>query len=229
MSDYRISNQSVVTPSTHAMAIASLVFGILGLTFFIIGSIIALITGKKALKEIQADSLHYTGEDLAKAGVIMGWIGIALFIVAIFTMGSFLIILMGNKFIITYVEILIFITAMFFVGYPVFSKRQLAVGSRQLADSDELIHKKEAAYTAIKDLEFDYRTGKLSEADYNDLKEKYETDALHILKQIDEYGKKIPLSPLPNLGEGGFVFCPKCGAKTKTGDNFCSKCGTKLS
>ncbi|MBI3813877.1 MAG: zinc-ribbon domain-containing protein [Nitrospinae bacterium] len=24
------------------------------------------------------------------------------------------------------------------------------------------------------------------------------------------------------------IFCPKCGTKTKTGDNFCSKCGTKL-
>ncbi|MBI3813876.1 MAG: hypothetical protein HY279_05345 [Nitrospinae bacterium] len=88
---------------------------------------------------------------------------------------------------ITFVEILIFISAMFFVGYPIFKKS--GVVSRESGVNETLgglIHKKELVYTAIKDLEFDYRTGKLSEDDYKDLKEKYETEALLILKEIDE-------------------------------------------
>jgi hypothetical protein len=61
------------------MAIISLVAGILGLTLFpIIGSIIAVITGPMAKKEIQASGTALTGEGLATAGIVMGWIGIGL-------------------------------------------------------------------------------------------------------------------------------------------------------
>lgn len=136
-------------------------------------------------------------------------------------------------------EILIFISAMFFVGYPIFSKRLSTVDSRLGTDLGELIHKKEAVYTSIKDLDFDYRTGKLSEDDYKELKEKYEVEALHILKDIDDSGKKktsvdearakqiLPESAEP-ITDRDYIFCPKCGTKAKMGDNFCFKCGAKL-
>ncbi|HLA48870.1 MAG TPA: zinc ribbon domain-containing protein, partial [Nitrospinota bacterium] len=70
----------------------------------------------------------------------------------------------------------------------------------------------------IKDLEFDYRTGKLSQADYMELKNRYEAEALQTLKEIDDF----------KVQEKGAVFCPKCGTKTKAEDNFCFKCGAKL-
>ena len=67
-------------PQTNStMAIISLVAGILGLTLFpIIGSIVAVITGPMAKKEIQASGGAMTGEGLATAGQVMGWIGIGL-------------------------------------------------------------------------------------------------------------------------------------------------------
>src|SRR4030066_867818 len=84
-------------------------------------------------------------------------------------------------------EILIFISAMFFVGYPIFKKSGIKGRESEVNEAlGELIHKKEAAYTSIKDLDFDYRTGKLSEDDYKELKEKYEVEALHILRDIDD-------------------------------------------
>lgn len=141
---------------------------------------------------------------------------------------------------ITVVEVLIFISAMFFVGYPIFKKS--GIKGRELAVNEalgELIHKKEAVYTSIKDLDFDYRTGKLSEDDYNELKDRYELEALHILKDIDDSGKKkttvdeakikqiLPESSEP-ITDKDFIFCPKCGTKAKIGDNFCFKCGAKL-
>ncbi len=64
---------------SSTMAIVSLIAGILGLTIFpFIGSVVAVITGPMAKKEIQQSMGTLGGEGLATAGVIMGWIGIAL-------------------------------------------------------------------------------------------------------------------------------------------------------
>jgi len=138
-------------------------------------------------------------------------------------------------------EILIFISAMFFVGYPIFKKSGIKGRESEVNEAlGELIYKKEAVYTSIKDLDFDYRTGKLSEDDYKELKEKYEVEALHILKDIDDSGKKkttaedarikqiLPESAEPIATGKDYIFCPKCGTKAKMGDNFCFKCGAKL-
>lgn len=64
---------------TSTMSIVSLVAGITGLTIFpFIGSIVAVITGPMAKKEIQQSMGALGGEGLATAGVVTGWIGIAL-------------------------------------------------------------------------------------------------------------------------------------------------------
>jgi hypothetical protein len=62
-----------------SMAIVSLVFGILGLTLLpVIGSIVAVITGPIAKREIYESAGGLKGEGVATAGQVMGWIGIAL-------------------------------------------------------------------------------------------------------------------------------------------------------
>ncbi|PWH19711.1 MAG: hypothetical protein DDG59_02045 [Anaerolineae bacterium] len=67
------------SPPTSSMAIVSLVAGILGLSLFpFIGSIVAVITGNMAKNEIRDSRGALGGEGLAKAGVILGWIGIIL-------------------------------------------------------------------------------------------------------------------------------------------------------
>jgi len=61
------------------MAMISLVAGILGLTLFpFLGSIVALVTGYMARKEIQESNGNLGGDGMATAGLVMGWIGIGL-------------------------------------------------------------------------------------------------------------------------------------------------------
>jgi hypothetical protein len=61
------------------MAIISLIAGILGLTFIpFLGSIIAVITGMMARKEIRESGGALAGDGLAVAGLVMGWIGVGL-------------------------------------------------------------------------------------------------------------------------------------------------------
>jgi len=73
------------------LALVSLITGILGLTFIpLLGSIVAVITGPMAQKEITESHGTLGGEGLAKAGIILGWIGIGLGIIGI-CIGGFLI------------------------------------------------------------------------------------------------------------------------------------------
>ena len=69
---------------TNGMAIASLVFGILGLTLlFGIGSILALIFGYVARGQIKRSQETQGGRGLALGGIVLGWIGVAISILLI--------------------------------------------------------------------------------------------------------------------------------------------------
>ncbi len=49
-----------------------------------------------------------------------------------------------------------------------------------------LMEEKEHTYAAIKELDFDYNMGKLSDGDYKELKHQYKEKAVAVLRQIDE-------------------------------------------
>jgi len=58
---------------TNGMAIASLVLGIVWL--YGVGSILALIFGYNAKKQIEQSGGSQTGRGMATAGIVLGWIG----------------------------------------------------------------------------------------------------------------------------------------------------------
>jgi len=72
------------TVPTSGMAVASLILGIAGLTVVpAIGSVLALILGYMAKRDIRQRPTETTGEGLATAGVVMGWIGVVLTVLAV--------------------------------------------------------------------------------------------------------------------------------------------------
>jgi predicted acyltransferase len=73
------------------MALASLVMGIAGLTLFpLIGSILAVIFGYMARREIRQQPDQVSGSGLAMAGLVMGWIGLALALLGVVVLGGVL-------------------------------------------------------------------------------------------------------------------------------------------
>jgi hypothetical protein len=66
--------------SNHALAIVSLILSILGLVGILplAGSIGGIITGNIARREIREKPELYTSDGLAQAGIILGWVGLAL-------------------------------------------------------------------------------------------------------------------------------------------------------
>jgi hypothetical protein len=69
-------------PENNGLAIASLVASILGVTILpTIGSIIGVILGYVARNQIRESAGAVGGEGLAKAGIIIGWVGIGLTVI----------------------------------------------------------------------------------------------------------------------------------------------------
>jgi len=90
------------------------------------------------------------------------------------------------------------------------------------------------ALTALKEIEFDRETGKLSEDDYAFLKQKYTVEALSALRaETDSPRTDVEalvaarLAVIRGGGEGG-TACSGCGAPGEPGTRFCPACGTAL-
>lgn len=86
-------SQPASAPSTNALAVVSLVAGIVGLTLIpFLASIAAVVTGHIGLKEIRAKGDR--GEGMAVAGLITGYIGVGIglvvWIIILFFFGALL-------------------------------------------------------------------------------------------------------------------------------------------
>ena len=66
---------------TSMLALVSLISGIVGIMFVpLIGGIIAIVTGNMARKETRSFPPTHSGDGMATAGMVLGWIGIILWI-----------------------------------------------------------------------------------------------------------------------------------------------------
>lgn len=94
----------------------------------------------------------------------------------------------------------------------------------------ELQAKKDALYQSIKDAEFDFKTAKLSDGDYDAVREKLEREAVAVLEEIESKEKKKSKKNLGSISgsakkKSPGVKCPRCGEKNKPGSKFCVGCG----
>jgi hypothetical protein len=75
-------NENMLPSST--LAIVSLVSALLGFTFVpVIGGIVALVTGYMARNETRSIPPKASGDGMATAGIIMGWVQLGLLVVGI--------------------------------------------------------------------------------------------------------------------------------------------------
>lgn len=87
-------NDNLLPSST--LATVSLISGILGFTFVpVIGAIVALVTGYMARKETRSIPPSASGDGMATAGIIMGWVQLGLIVVGICCFVAYMVFVVG--------------------------------------------------------------------------------------------------------------------------------------
>lgn len=102
--------------------------------------------------------------------------------------------------------------------------------------------RKAAIYENLRDLQFEYRVGKLSEVDYQKTKTELQRELAKTMSDIDELKQKLGVSakakPAPQQTaqpaqaaaavETPLFVCPHCGAKFDRELKFCGECGKPM-
>jgi hypothetical protein len=96
-----------------------------------------------------------------------------------------------------------------------------------------LEERKATIYENLRDLQFEYRLGKLSDHDYKQTKLDLQKQLAAVLAEIDAIqGAAPPPPPLPPKKEkpapAALPACPHCGAKFPTPLKFCGECGKPM-
>jgi len=89
------------------------------------------------------------------------------------------------------------------------------------------------ALLALKEIEFDRATGKLSDGDYAELKARYGRQALAAMDAEQTQARVVagaedPAEALIRAARQDLAVCPSCGPRPETGATFCSECGRPL-
>ncbi len=81
-------------------------------------------------------------------------------------------------------------------------------------------------YEGLRDLQFEYRLGKLSDEDYQRTKLDLQRELAQVMSEIDRTPGTGPTPPARPAAEG--VLCPHCGAKFPQPLKFCGECGKPM-
>ncbi len=149
------------------------------------------------------------------------------------------------------IGLLLFAATIPIVIKPLLNQKRLKpamAGSAKVSSADQ----HQASLLALRDLEFDHRTGKVTDEDYASLRanllaqaavtidaqDKRSVDLDALIEQAVRSRRQTPVDSLieeairrrrKNQVEAQAVnLCPKCGRKARADDRFCAGCGASL-
>jgi hypothetical protein len=83
------------------------------------------------------------------------------------------------------------------------------------------------AVAALREIEFDHATGKLSESDYAVLKTQYTAEAVAAMRARESVTDD-PVEAEIRRARAQTRVCPACGPRPEPGARYCSRCGAAL-
>jgi hypothetical protein len=123
------------------------------------------------------------------------------------------------------------------------SGRDLELEFLAETELDKLLYKKAIIYGNLKDLEFEYKVGRLVDEDFHQLESGYKLEAASVLQKLDLLGagieideamereiaaRKAELFKPGGLPKEDSARCRSCGARLIPGKKFCADCGKPI-
>ncbi len=127
-----------------------------------------------------------------------------------------------------------------FVARPLFKGQANLVPAPQ----NPLAAQRDAIYALIRELDSDYAEGKFNDEDYAAQRERYVSQGVEILQQLDALPQQDDQATLddeiearvlalrqgraPSSADEQARFCTNCGQQAAPQHSFCAGCGTEL-
>jgi len=114
-----------------------------------------------------------------------------------------------------------------FVTFPFWQKRQKQVMNHKAEVQNQ--EQRESTLSALRDLDFDFKTGKVIEEDYTPLRARLMAEAAqHIEQQKEQDDQLEALIQSRRAARQPTSKCDQCGTPVQANQRFCSKCGSSV-
>jgi len=126
-----------------------------------------------------------------------------------------------------FVGLIMFAAGLFYVMKPLDTKRR-RTSHEEIARVDP-DGERVAALSALRDLDFDFRTGKVNEEDYPSLRARLVEEAAQYLEREKEQDDRVEaLVRARKTAVDRRHACVKCGEMLEPSTRFCTHCGTEV-
>lgn len=123
------------------------------------------------------------------------------------------------------------ITTLLILGYTFFVRAKDIPETPEPSPSQHLETRKAAIYENLRDLQFEYRVGKLSDDDYQRTKAGLQSELAGVLAEIDRL-KSVPKNEVDSKKVSNATLastvCPHCNATFEKPLRFCGECGKAM-
>lgn len=117
------------------------------------------------------------------------------------------------------------------IGFTLFVRQKDLPAPAPVSPIQHLEDRKAAIYENLRDLQFEYRLGKLSDEDYQKTKRELQQELARVLAEIDRVQAQAPSAaakPAPAPKRPAGSNCPSCGAQFSRPLKFCGECGKPM-
>jgi hypothetical protein len=118
--------------------------------------------------------------------------------------------------------------------FTLFVRSQDVPETPAISPTAHLEERKAQIYENLRDLQFEFRLGKLSDADYQKTKVDLQTELAKVLAEIDAVpspapARKAAAAAVSTKTKPDGRTCPHCGASFAQPLKFCGECGKAMS
>ena len=95
---------------------------------------------------------------------------------------------------------------------------------------EHLQKQREVLYENLRDLQFEFHQGKLSDDDYQSLKTSFQDDLAKVMASLEQLGPPPEIEKPEMQGKAIIMLkCIACGTVNESTNRFCGQCGKALS